>query len=86
MIAGSSGPYAAITARDHDLRPECLNLKLGHERIEGSYCGMAGVPRSRRTGLASRNALEWDAQSFLEFLAAGSGRGTLTVSRLWGKA
>jgi hypothetical protein len=30
MIAGSSGAKTTGTARDHDPRPECLNLKLRH--------------------------------------------------------
>jgi hypothetical protein len=27
VIAGSFGVYAARTARDHDARPQCLNLR-----------------------------------------------------------
>src|SRR5579859_2734065 len=30
LIMARNGPYLARTGHDHDSRPKCLNLKLGH--------------------------------------------------------
>ena len=52
MIMGRNGQIVTKSARDHDRRPECLNVKFRHNRYKRDL-----VPRQADRGRCSRCTL-----------------------------
>jgi len=57
MITGRNGQITTKTARDHDSRPECLNLELRHNGIYGGCGAWPGPRRPRYRGNGLHDAL-----------------------------
>jgi hypothetical protein len=55
MIMYSFGRYLTQTVHDHGSHPKCLNLKLGHKRIERA------ASRGRAAAVVPSSITEWPA-------------------------